>query len=236
MLLTTCSAFILGVVHLTFAFGPRGSANLPVFMYLPLVGQGVACKYPPSPYHNSITRDASESDRFAPDSIYASSLWPTVQATVQQHEVGMAYGVVTAVQNGGLALFPLIVGSLRASLKAYAPGVEVFFSALAGVGVLTGFALYYTDKTMLGGKLEAAGECQVSLLPTACCLLLAPCALRLAACSTSPPCPYSPHLSLISRDLSERERLLVLHSQPMKRGESGSTGPWVGGGIREPLV
>ena len=139
---------------------------------LPLVGQGVAY------------------------SIYASSLWPTVQATVMQHEVGMAYGVVTAVQNGGLALFPYIVptpkeesgfqecmpnlprlnlplypgiihdvhiwhlvartqvGTLRASLKAYAPGVEVFFSALAGVGVLTGFCLYVTDKTQLGGKLE----------------------------------------------------------------------------------
>ena len=36
-------------------------------------------------------------------------------------QVGTAYGVVTAIQNGGLALFPIIVGGLRSHFGSYAP-------------------------------------------------------------------------------------------------------------------
>ena len=84
VMLTTIAALVLVIVHVAFPFRPNGDKNLLVWMYLPLIGQG--CAY----------------------SIYASSLWPSVQATVQQHEVGMAYGVVTAIQNGGMALFPQV--------------------------------------------------------------------------------------------------------------------------------
>ena len=35
--------------------------------------------------------------------------------------MGTAYGVVTAIQNGGLALFPIIVGGLRSHFGSYAP-------------------------------------------------------------------------------------------------------------------
>lgn len=93
-----------------------------LWMYIPLIGQGAAY------------------------SIYASALWPSVQMVVKPHEVGTAYGVVTAIQNGGLALFPMIVGALKTACKTYAPWVEVFFSALAGVGVASGLILYVVDR------------------------------------------------------------------------------------------
>ena len=132
VMLTTISAAVLTVVHLTFAFGGPGPHLL--FMYLPLIGQGVAY------------------------SVYASALWPSVQMVVKQHEVGTAYGVVTAIQNGGLALFPMIVVFLKTWKGHYAPWVEVFFSTLAGVGVFSGVVLYGVDRARLGGILELPGD------------------------------------------------------------------------------
>ena len=132
VVLTSLSALVLTIVHMTFAFGGAGPHLL--FMYLPLIGQGVAY------------------------SVYASALWPSIQMVVQKNEVGTAYGVVTAIQNGGLFLFPLIVGALKAQTGSYAPWVEVFFSSLAGVGVLSGFVLYGVDRAQLGGVLDKPGD------------------------------------------------------------------------------
>jgi hypothetical protein len=72
--------------------------------------------------------------------------------------VGTAYGVVTAIQNGGLALFPVIVGVLKSHFHHYAPFVELFFASLAGVGVLSGVMLFVVDRSQLGGRLERAGD------------------------------------------------------------------------------
>ena len=65
--------------------------------------------------------------------------------------------VFVSVQNGGLALFPMIVAGLRTSFHSYAPWVEVFFSSLAGIGVLSGIVLYGVDRVQLNGKLEKPG-------------------------------------------------------------------------------
>jgi MFS family permease len=50
--------------------------------------------------------------------VFAGALWPTFALTVPQRQLGTAYGVATALQNGGLAVAPLIVGYLQASTPA----------------------------------------------------------------------------------------------------------------------
>ena len=39
-------------------------------------------------------------------------LWPSIALVVKESKLGTAYGFITAVQNGGLALFPVIVSTL----------------------------------------------------------------------------------------------------------------------------
>ena len=45
-------------------------------------------------------------------SAFAAVLWPSVPFTVPQDRVGKAYGLTTAIQNGGLALFPLLAAAI----------------------------------------------------------------------------------------------------------------------------
>ena len=47
------------------------------------------------------------------------------RATVWQ--VGMAYGVATAIQNGGLAAFPIVIAAIKTASGGYVPWVEYFF-------------------------------------------------------------------------------------------------------------
>lgn len=48
-------------------------------------------------------------------SICAASLWPCVPLIVQQHQLGTAYGLMTSLQNSGLALAPFVVGLLNSA-------------------------------------------------------------------------------------------------------------------------
>ncbi len=48
-------------------------------------------------------------------SIYASALWPSVALVTEKKSHGTAYGIVTAVQNLGLAAIPLGIGVLQPS-------------------------------------------------------------------------------------------------------------------------
>jgi MFS family permease len=47
--------------------------------------------------------------------VFAGALWPTFALTVPQKQLGTAYGIATAMQNGGLAVVPLVVGHLQAT-------------------------------------------------------------------------------------------------------------------------
>lgn len=47
--------------------------------------------------------------------IFSGALWPTFALTVPQRQLGTAYGVATALQNGGLCVVPMLVGHLQAS-------------------------------------------------------------------------------------------------------------------------
>ena len=60
--------------------------------------------------------------------------------------LGLAYGVVTSVQNAGLALFPLIIAAIyNYSNSTYIPNVEYFFIFLALKGVIIGIYLNFND-------------------------------------------------------------------------------------------
>ncbi|KAL7467323.1 hypothetical protein ACHAXS_007571 [Conticribra weissflogii] len=89
-------------------------------------------------------------------SLYASVLWPSVPLTVAKQFTGTAFGVITSIQNIGLAIFPLIVAAVyNASGGKYIPNVEFFFVSCAVAGVVVGVFMIRLDRRT-GGKLYAA--------------------------------------------------------------------------------
>jgi len=79
-------------------------------------------------------------------SMFAAALWPSVPYLVPEKSVGIAYGVVTAVQNAGLAGVPLMVsGVYNASGERYIPSVELLFTILALGGALSALLLNFTS-------------------------------------------------------------------------------------------
>jgi MFS family permease len=77
-------------------------------------------------------------------SLYSAAVWPAVPDVVPDARKGVAFGVVTAVQNGGLALFPVLVAAMRAHTHSYEP-IEIFFALLAGLGIGSGVLLNWDD-------------------------------------------------------------------------------------------
>ena len=66
-------------------------------------------------------------------SIYGAAIWASIPYVVKPQTLGTAFGVTTAVQNGGLALFPTIGGAINkatadkeGSLHGYR-GVRIIF-------------------------------------------------------------------------------------------------------------
>lgn len=87
-------------------------------------------------------------------SIFASVIWPSVPLVVDEDLTGTAFGLISSIQNAGLALFPIIVASIyKAANQRYIPTVEVFFILLATLGIISGVGLIYMDNS-LGGKLK----------------------------------------------------------------------------------
>merc|ERR1712154_357986 len=85
---------------------------------LPLIGQGFAYTF------------------------YAAVIWPSVPKTVALESVGSAFGTITAIQNIGLALFPMIIAAIyTASDDFYIPNVEFFFVGCACIGTVIGVVL-----------------------------------------------------------------------------------------------
>jgi len=86
-------------------------------------------------------------------SIYASAVWPGVALVVPEIQLGTAYGVITSVQNSGLAIFPLVVGVINDKTGAYT-WVELFFAMLAGIGFVSAIFLVMEDKRT-GNRLDS---------------------------------------------------------------------------------
>jgi len=79
--------------------------------------------------------------------IFSAVIWPSVPLTVESKYTGTAYGVMTSIQNIGLAIFPLIIASIHNSGgKSYIPSVELFFVCLAAFGVAVGTVLHVVDQ------------------------------------------------------------------------------------------
>jgi MFS family permease len=76
-------------------------------------------------------------------SMFASALWPSVPYLVPERSVGIAYGVVTAVQNAGLAGIPLLVSAVYDIDDAYIPKVEIIFIVFAVAGSICAIALNF---------------------------------------------------------------------------------------------
>jgi hypothetical protein len=77
---------------------------------------------------------------------FAAVLWPSIPLVVEPKYIGLGYGFVTAVQNIGLACFPLIIATIYIqSGERYIPNVELFFMCLAAFGMLVGLYLNYYD-------------------------------------------------------------------------------------------
>ena len=86
--------------------------------------------------------------------LYAAVLWPSVPLAVPRRHTGTAFGVITSIQNIGLALFPLIIaGIYEANGRRYIPNVEFFFASCAAAGVAVGVFMNKMDQRY-GNKLN----------------------------------------------------------------------------------
>ena len=81
-----------------------------------------------------------------------AAMWPSVPLVVEEKRVGTAFGLMTAIQNIGLGLFPLLNGKLRDATGTYT-ATEIMFACLGVAGLIFAFLLLASDRRH-GGKLE----------------------------------------------------------------------------------
>ena len=81
-------------------------------------------------------------------------IWPTVPLIVEERCVGTAFGLMTAIQNLGLATFPVANGALRDATHGYTAS-QVMFAALGFCGLIFSLLLLRADHRE-GGHLERA--------------------------------------------------------------------------------
>ncbi len=74
-----------------------------------------------------------------------AAMWPSVPLLVKKELVGSAYGLITMIQNLGLALFPLLNGALRDATKAYTASM-IMFASLGLVGLIFAVLLLLSDR------------------------------------------------------------------------------------------
>lgn len=82
-----------------------------------------------------------------------AAMWPSVPLVVEESRVGTAFGLMTAIQNLGLGLFPYLNGKLRDVTGSYT-ATQIMFAGLGLVGLVFAFLLLRADKRH-GGVLEA---------------------------------------------------------------------------------
>ncbi len=83
-----------------------------------------------------------------------AAMWPSIPLIVEEKRVGTAYGLMTMLQNMGLATFPYINGKLREVTHGYKASMGMFAS-LGLVGLVFALLLLIADKKH-GGVLERA--------------------------------------------------------------------------------
>jgi len=85
-----------------------------------------------------------------------AAMWPSVPLIVRSERVGTAFGLMTAIQNIGLGLFPLLNGLLRDRTGSYVAS-QVMFAGLGVIGFVFAMLLKRADARE-GGRLEAAAK------------------------------------------------------------------------------
>ncbi len=81
-----------------------------------------------------------------------AAMWPAVPLIVRKELVGSAFGLITMIQNIGLALFPYLNGKLRDVTHTYTASM-LMFASLGIVGLIFAFLLKRADARE-GGILE----------------------------------------------------------------------------------
>lgn len=74
-----------------------------------------------------------------------AAMWPSVPLIVKSERVGTAFGLMTAIQNIGLGLFPLLNGLLRDRTGNYVAS-QVMFASLGLIGLLFALLLKRADR------------------------------------------------------------------------------------------
>jgi MFS family permease len=74
-----------------------------------------------------------------------AAMWPSVPLIVRSERVGTAFGLMTAIQNIGLGLFPLLNGLLRDATGAYVAS-QVMFGSLGVMGLVLAVLLKRADR------------------------------------------------------------------------------------------
>ncbi|MGA2534054.1 MAG: MFS transporter [Candidatus Aminicenantales bacterium] len=82
-----------------------------------------------------------------------AAMWPSVPLIVRSGRVGTAFGLMTAIQNIGLGLFPLLNGLLRDKTGDYVAS-QVMFASLGVIGLVFAVLLKRADRRE-GQGLEA---------------------------------------------------------------------------------
>ena len=81
-----------------------------------------------------------------------AAMWPSVPLIVEKNVTGTAFGLMTMIQNAGLALFPYLNGRLRVATHSYSASM-VMFASLGAVGFVFALLLLRADRRE-GGALE----------------------------------------------------------------------------------
>ncbi len=81
-----------------------------------------------------------------------AAMWPSIPLIVEERFQGSAYGLMTMVQNLGLALFPYLNGKLRDVTQSYTASM-IMFASLGFVGLIFAYLLKKADAEA-GGVLE----------------------------------------------------------------------------------
>ncbi len=81
-----------------------------------------------------------------------AAMWPSIPLIVEERFQGSAYGLMTMVQNLGLALFPFLNGKLRDVTHSYTASM-LMFASLGFVGLIFAYLLKKADAEA-GGVLE----------------------------------------------------------------------------------
>jgi MFS family permease len=81
-----------------------------------------------------------------------AAMWPSVPLIVEKNVTGTAFGLMTMIQNAGLALFPYLNGRLRVATHSYSASM-VMFATLGAVGFVFALLLLRVDRRE-GGALE----------------------------------------------------------------------------------